>query len=100
MIFSLECGILVGWATLLTFSKGLQMSTTNSNLIISTDLDGIAVTGRGYLRYPAGHDYAQESECDVCNGEPAVARLADTGEGVCEDCRQEAVQMGESLTRL
>ena len=89
-----------GWATLLTFSKGLQMSTTNSNIIISTDLDGIAVTGRGYLRYPAGHDYAQESECDVCNGSEAVARLADTGEGVCEDCRQEAVQMGESLTRL
>lgn len=76
------------------------MSTTNSDLIISTDLEGVALTGRGYARYPAGHDYALESECDVCNGEEAVARLADTGEGVCEDCRQEAVQQGERIVRL
>lgn len=76
------------------------MSTTNSNLITSTSIDGIAVTGRGYLRFPQGHDLALQSECDVCNGEEAVARLADTGEGVCEDCRQEAVQMGERVVKL
>lgn len=76
------------------------MSTTNSNLIISTDLEGVALTGRGYLRYPAGHDYALESECDVCNGEEAVARLADTGEGVCEECRKEAIALGERVVKL
>jgi hypothetical protein len=76
------------------------MSTTHAHIITSTSIDGIAVTGRGYLRFPKGHDYAQESECDVCNGEPAVARLADTGEGVCADCRKEAVQMGERVVKL
>ena len=76
------------------------MSTTNSNLIISTDAEGISVTGRGYLRFPEGHDYAMDSECDVCNGEEAVARLADTGEGVCEECRKEAISLGERVVKL
>jgi hypothetical protein len=47
-----------------------------------------------------GHDYYSPSECDVCNGEEAVARLVDTGEGVCEECRQELKQAGDRLAKL
>jgi len=104
---SVGCGIIGGWATLLTTnSKGLQMSkffnstTTLTTLIQSVDADGVGSTYRGYDRFPVGHDYYLESECDVCNGEEAVARLVDTGEAVCGECRQEAVAGGEKVVRL
>ena len=57
-------------------------------------------TYRGYDRFPMGHDYYSPSECDVCNGEEAVARIVDTGEGVCEECRQELKQAGDRLAKL
>jgi hypothetical protein len=81
-------------------STFFNSTTTLTTLIQSVDADGVGTTYRGYDRFPEGHDYYLESECDVCNGEEAVARLVDTDEGVCEDCRQEAKEGGEKFAKL
>jgi hypothetical protein len=93
-------------ALILSLERGYQMSkffrstTTLNTIIESVDTDGVGTTYRGYTRFPFGHDYFSRSECDVCNGEEAVARLVDTDEGVCEDCRQEFKRSGDKLTKL
>jgi hypothetical protein len=93
-------------ALILSLERGYQMSkffrstTTLTTIIESVDTDGVGTTYRGYIRFPFGHEYYSPSECDVCNGEEAVARLVDTGEGVCEDCRQEFKQAGDRLAKI
>ena len=81
-------------------SKFFNSTTTLTTLIQSVDADGVGSTFRGYDRFPVGHDYYLESECDVCNGEEAVARLVETDEAVCGECRQEAVAGGDKVVRL
>jgi hypothetical protein len=81
-------------------SKFFRSTTTLNTIIELVDTAGIGTTYRGYIRFPFGHEYYTPSECDVCNGEEAVARLVDTGEGVCEDCRQEFKQSGDRLAKL
>jgi hypothetical protein len=81
-------------------SKFFNSTTTLTTIIKSVDTDGIGTTYRGYIRFPMKSEYYSPSECDVCNGEEAVARLVDTGEGVCEECRNELRQAGDRLAKL
>lgn len=69
-------------------------TTTPADLIMTTGKDGGSITNRGFYRFPVGHDLHLASECDICNGSEAVARLVENNEGICEDCRKEAVQDG------
>jgi hypothetical protein len=71
-----------------------ENTTTLVSHISEVDKDGVGVTNRGYLRYPESDQdgYYQESECDICNGEPIVARHTKTLEGMCADCVEEEIE--------